>query len=75
VPGVIMFIVIEKMHIGHCILIIFHKIQPMVQLSFDPGLQPVHNFFVLSLYLVSLVIFLIGVYLLRFWMSVLYIFV
>jgi hypothetical protein len=40
-----MFIVREKLHIRCCIVIIFHKIQPMVQLSFDVGLQSVHNLF------------------------------
>jgi hypothetical protein len=40
-----MFIVREKLRIRCCIVIIFHKIQPMVQLSFDVGLQSVHNLF------------------------------
>jgi hypothetical protein len=64
-----MFIMIEKLHIQRCIVIIFHKIQPMVQLSLDTGLQSVHIFCLLSLNLFLLAIFLIGVYSLRFWMS------
>jgi hypothetical protein len=53
-----------------CIVIIFHKIQPTVKLSFDVGLQSVHIFFcLLSLNLFSLAIFLVSVYLLRFRMS------
>jgi hypothetical protein len=48
--SVIMFIMIEKLHIGRCIVIIFHKIQSMVQLSFDAGLQLVHNLFVSCLW-------------------------
>jgi hypothetical protein len=64
------FIVIEKLRIGHCIVTIFQKIQPMVQLSFGVGLQSVHYLFCfLSLNLFSLEIFLIGVYSLMFRMS------